>query len=175
MRHQGLLRKRARRSPGDQSSGENSVACGKKRELPENRRVGHLGWLLGCWVWAFAGCSDRVPAEESQGDVSDEANVSPDVNAAGEECDEDDVSPVVPETKDECESIGWNWIEDLIGSPPIPDPPPARIASFCAKTCVTDADCAGTGLPSCHARGLFMGGDCDCNGSVMVCRPCGAR
>lgn len=118
-------------------------------------------------VWLY--CTDEPGKTLVQEEVDvAETEIPPDSSGEAREAF-DGTDVVVPITESECTEAGWSWIEDSIGSPPGSEPQAPRDVSFCAIRCLSDADCVESGLPFCRSKGLFMGGDCNCNGYVMIC------
>lgn len=116
--------------------------------------------MIAASMWLECTGEAGETRDQIEADVA-EPEAPPDSD--GEATDRFDVSDVaVPVTESECVEAGWSWIEDSIGAPPGGQPQAPSDASFCAIRCVSDADCAESGLPFCRSRGLFMGGDCNC-------------
>lgn len=123
--------------------------------------------VIASWGWLYCADEPGVTRDQVEMEVA-ETEIPPDSNGEARDAF-DGTDVVVPITEPECVEAGWSWIEDSMGAPPGSEPEVPRDVSFCAIHCVSDADCVESGLPFCRSRGLFMGGDCNCNGYVMVC------
>ncbi len=69
---------------------------------------------------------------------------------------------------------GWYLWDDRAGSAPMPDgggvdPVDPVGDNRCYQRCTADGECKDPQRPLCRVRGLFMGGDYNCNGVVRVC------
>ncbi len=140
------------------------------------------GWLVSCM-------DDETEVIETDSDVieadSDVVEANDDVvGAETTEADDDVVEADVPAlitpprgTRADCVAAGWDWYRDMATHycpHPFPndlsDCPPPEATCFCALTCETDADCAGTTLPQCLPVLWFGGSDAGgCSYDFKVC------
>lgn len=151
---------------------------------PSSRAV-----LIGLWISLTAtalgptGCT----SESSDGTTDttrggDTPETSPDSDAVDVSLDADVATPDVEPTPgcwprfdlSRCADAGWTWYSDRATNY-CPNPgencPPPTDASFCAKPCGDDSDCAGTTVPFCGPIAWWGSSDHYHCASFRVCVP----